>query len=260
MQVTARKIFEQTRRLLFRTRPGRALFRLTNRRKQRFTCPICGYHGPFADMHPETGLRAHAECPQCGARERHRLQYLVLERLAETLDFSAMSMIHFAPEPFFETYFRKRFGTYESADLTMRAVDHRVDLTRLPFPDGTYDFVFASHVLEHIRDDAQVLSEISRVLKPGGVAVLPVPIVGEETVEYPEPNPHESHHVRAPGEDYYDRYAPYFERVERFDSHGFPAECQVFVYEDRSRWPKTVPLRLTSAGERHVDIVPVCFK
>lgn len=233
---------------------------MKNRLKERFTCPICGYAGPFAHVHPETGLRRNALCPRCGSKERHRLQYLVLERLAETHDFSAMSMIHFAPEPFFEVYFRKRFGRYESADLTRRNVDHRVDLRRLPFDDRSYDFVFASHVLEHIREDAQALSEISRVLRPGGIAILPVPILGEETVEYPEPNPHESAHVRAPGADYYDRYAPYFERVDRFDSHGFPAECQLFVYEDRTQWPTSMPRRLTTDGERHADIVPVCFK
>lgn len=115
-------------------------------------------------------------------------------------------------------------------------------------------------MLEHIREDAQALSEISRVLRPGGIAILPVPILGDETVEYPEPNPHESAHVRAPGADYYDRYAPYFERVDRFDSHGFPAECQLFVYEDRTQWPTSMPRRLTTDGERHADIVPVCFK
>lgn len=39
----------------------------------------------------------------------------------------------------------------------------------LPFQDNTCDVVFCCDVLEHVRDLPQVISEISRVLKPGGV-------------------------------------------------------------------------------------------
>lgn len=39
----------------------------------------------------------------------------------------------------------------------------------LPFADGFYDVVFCCDVLEHVRDLPKVVSEISRVLKKGGV-------------------------------------------------------------------------------------------
>jgi 2-polyprenyl-6-hydroxyphenyl methylase/3-demethylubiquinone-9 3-methyltransferase len=39
----------------------------------------------------------------------------------------------------------------------------------LPFPDGMYNIVFCCDVLEHVQDLPKVISEISRVLKPGGV-------------------------------------------------------------------------------------------
>jgi ubiquinone/menaquinone biosynthesis C-methylase UbiE len=142
----------------------------------------------------------------------------------------------------------------------MKGVDHHVDLQHLPFADGTYDFVFASHVLEHIPDDEKAISEIRRILKPNGIAILPVPIVAEKTIEYPEPNPHESYHVRAPGMDYFDKYRRHFSRVERFSSDPLPKKYQLFLYEDRSRWPtKESPLRLPMPGEKHGDIVPVCY-
>jgi len=45
----------------------------------------------------------------------------------------------------------------------------------LAFPDSTFDVVYCCHVLEHIPDDAEVLIEISRVLKLDGILLLSVP-------------------------------------------------------------------------------------
>jgi hypothetical protein len=61
-----------------------------------------------------------------------------------------IKVLHFAPEEAFKRIFSRRFQQYETADLFMRGVDHKVDIRNLPFKDATYDFVFASGVLEHI--------------------------------------------------------------------------------------------------------------
>ncbi len=243
-----------------RSGPRLGLFRLLNAHKAVFECPVCGYRGPFEDLRPRTGMRRHARCPSCGALERHRLQYVVTQALLKRRDPSQMTMLHVAPEPFLEAFFRQRFGVYETADLEMPGVDHRVDLRRLPFADATFDFVYASHVLEHIREDLAAIGEVRRILRPGGIAVLPVPIVAPATIEYPEPNPNETFHVRAPGPDYFDRYERWFARVERHTSEALPERFQPYVYEDRSRWPTAeCPLRPPMPGERHADVVPVCY-
>jgi SAM-dependent methyltransferase len=49
------------------------------------------------------------------------------------------------------------------------------DGTSLPFPDGSFDRIVCSEVLEHIPDDARALRELFRVLKPGGVLAATVP-------------------------------------------------------------------------------------
>ena len=142
----------------------------------------------------------------------------------------------------------------------MKGVDHNVDLQHLPFADETYDFVFASHVLEHIPDDQKAISEIRRILKPNGIAILPVPIDSENTIEYPEPNPHEFYHVRAPGMDYFDRYERHFSKVERFSSGSLPKKYQLFVYEDHSHLStKEHPWLASVQGEKFSDVVPVCY-
>jgi SAM-dependent methyltransferase len=254
------KMDDFVRRVRNKIRPPLVVLRFLNRAKEQFECPLCGYKGPFMDLSGFAGDRKHAKCPQCAALERHRLQYLVVRNVLENMNVSEMKMLHFAPEAFLRRIFSRRFGKYETADLSMKNVDHQVDLQSLPFETATYDFIFASHVLEHILDDKRAIEEIRRVLKPHGVAILPVPVVCEKTIEYSKANPHEAYHVRAPGLDYFERYKQYFSRVEICTSDLFPEKYQVFIYEDRSVWPtKECPLRPPMQGDRHADVVPVCY-
>lgn len=236
-------------------------FKICNRAKQQYECPICNYIGPFIDITPPTGFRKDAYCPNCYAAERHRLQKLVLDQIIDNNTLANTGkMLHFAPEKFFKKFFKSIFKNYTSVDLYREDVDVKADITNLPFKHEEYDFIFASHVLEHIQDDLTALSEIRRVLKPTGIAILPVPILSKTTIEYPEPNPFEAHHVRAPGFDYYDRYHNYFSRVATYSSSAFSDKYQPFVYENRSSWPtKECPLRQSMTGEKHLEIVPICF-
>lgn len=236
------------------------VFFAKNLKKQRFLCPICGYYGPFKDIDRRSGYRKHAKCAKCNASERNRIQYLVMNYLLSCINTSQLKMLHFAPEHLFKDLFSDCFGLYETADLFMEGVDHKVDLLKLPFQDESYDFVFASHVLEHIPNDEVAISEIRRILKPKGIAILPVPLIAEKTIEYSEPNPYEANHVRAPGLDYFDKYARYFSRVDKISSDTLPSIYQLFIYENRSQWPsKECPFRPSMHGEMHNDVVPVCY-
>lgn len=42
----------------------------------------------------------------------------------------------------------------------------------LPLPSGTFDLVLSHEVIEHVQDDRSAISEMIRVLKPGGRAVI----------------------------------------------------------------------------------------
>lgn len=45
----------------------------------------------------------------------------------------------------------------------------------IPFPDGSFDIVFSSNVLEHVLDLPYLQAEMKRVLKPGGYCVHLMP-------------------------------------------------------------------------------------
>ena len=73
---------------------------------------------------------------------------------------------------------RNTFGAMlEAKEITDKAYGGvlRGDATKLPFEDNTFDCVVTSEVLEHIQDDVSVLSELHRVLKPGGSLGVTVP-------------------------------------------------------------------------------------
>jgi SAM-dependent methyltransferase len=47
--------------------------------------------------------------------------------------------------------------------------------TEMPFADSTFDVVTALDVLEHVADDGRAVTELQRVLRPGGIAIVTVP-------------------------------------------------------------------------------------
>src|SRR6202034_3743603 len=65
----------------------------------------------------------------------------------------------------------------EAAEVPPQAQARAVagDATSMPFPDASFDCVIASEVLEHIPHDQQAMNEITRVLRPGGIAAVTVP-------------------------------------------------------------------------------------
>jgi SAM-dependent methyltransferase len=151
---------------------------LTHRGRAR-QCPAClAEVSEFAPYGVKR--RRDAECPRCGSVERHRALILYLAR--EALDLARLRTLAVAPDP----YLDKVGGgnpNYLSIDMEPGRAMRTMDLTKLDLPAGDRDLVIAYHVLEHIPDDFAAMREIARVLRPTGLAILEVPLTGDETDE-----------------------------------------------------------------------------
>jgi SAM-dependent methyltransferase len=80
----------------------------------------------------------------------------------------------------------------------------RFDLTRCPLPDRCVDAVVMLNVLEHIEREDAALSQVHRILKPGGILVIEVPA----------------------GPSLYDYYDRYLRHYRRYDKSALVAACK----------------------------------
>jgi SAM-dependent methyltransferase len=139
-------------------------------------CPVCGSQYRKFLSYGYHVTRRNALCPKCLSLERHRLVWLYLKE--KTGFFTQpMKVLHVAPEqPFLERFRKLENLEYITADLESPIADYKCDVQALPFKEDDFDMVICNHVLEHVDDDTRAMSEILRVLKPGGQAILLVPL------------------------------------------------------------------------------------
>jgi SAM-dependent methyltransferase len=155
-------------------------------RGQAVECPLCG--GRFSRFR-DAWNRANAICWRCGAHERHRQTWIELTRRRPELLDDAGSLLHFAPEHALERRLRGRAGLrYVTADLDPSLGDLQLDLTALDLPDGAFDAILCSHVLEHVADDRAAMSELRRVTAPGGWVLVMVLLDHGRTTTYEDPS------------------------------------------------------------------------
>ena len=209
----------------------------------KYYCPYCEHS--FKKMLPDgfkldvieekqiigSGYRDNCTCPRCFSKDRDRLIYLYINNETEILS-QPTKLLHIAPEAWLKELFIRTphleytCGVKGASKMTYYydRMTRELDITNLEMRDHLYDVIICNHVLEHISDDAQAISEIYRVLKPGGWAILQVPYSAllHETYEDPSiisKHGREKHfgqfdHVRIYGLDY----------LQRLEKAGFKAE------------------------------------
>lgn len=163
----------------------------------RFYCPVCEQKvPPFVPLpkfyreelvkHGSDLLTDECEtcntnaysCFNCSAADRDRLYALYLAHRLGPSSSNTFRLLDIAPARSLSAHIRRKYPiNYRTADLFMEGVDDRVDLTRMDcYANNSFGAFICSHVLEHVPDDRKAMSELFRVLKPGGWGIAMVPI------------------------------------------------------------------------------------
>jgi len=180
-------------------------------------CVLCRWRGPGFQGHPhsESGV-----CPRCGSIGRDRMLYLSLLQCVPRR--RGLRMIETSPRlgQKYRAAMRRR-ADYVTSDYDERAHKGtiKLDLEKIDLPDDWLDILLTAHVLEHVPDTDAALSEIYRVLRPGGHMLLQVPLLQAVTAPPSEPEFHEDN-------------TPVFWRfgldlTEKLRAHGFTTELLV---------------------------------
>ncbi len=151
-------------------------------------CPICRWSGDAFDgvAHAES-----ANCPRCGSITRDR--FLFWSFIARSEPRLGCRVWETSPRmgEDYRTDMRSWFD-YICSDYDERHHKGvvRLDLQQIDLPDASVDVMLTPHVLEHVPDTSAALSEIHRVLAPGGRMYLQVPVLQGTTAPPTEPEFH----------------------------------------------------------------------
>ena len=91
-----------------------------------------------------------------------------------------------------------------------------------------------------MKNDKKAINEIKRVLRPGGLAFLPVPMLHDKTIDFEE-RPPNKRIIRETGVDYFDRYREVFTEVKVYDPSLFDEAFNLTIdMEDQSNSEKSI--------------------
>jgi SAM-dependent methyltransferase len=127
------------------------------------------------------GRRLNAKCPHCFSNDRARLIYLFFKTQTELFDKPAR-LLHIAPDLHLaEVFYQSKTVDYFCGGLDGTIPNYLSPLLPLnvcdiPFAADYFDYVLCNHVLEYVQDDKKAFSEVLRILRPGGTAIMQVPI------------------------------------------------------------------------------------
>jgi 2-polyprenyl-3-methyl-5-hydroxy-6-metoxy-1,4-benzoquinol methylase len=250
MKKLAKKVLNKDTRVLLRrlTYAGTKYYCNVcgNRARRMFTT---GYPFPvLAELDVVGGEEIpYDTCPICFSNGRARLLFEYVRREIGIYNLqSQIRVLHVAPEYGILCRLKaSKMIDYVGVDLVPdnyrgTAEITACDVTAIDYRDESFDLIICSHVLEHIPDDRLAIKELFRVLKPGGRAILQVPISASlpRTIEDPnltDPKERERRfgqhdHVRIYGADY----------PVRLGEAGFLVE----IFDPASHWGTIGDLRL----------------
>ena len=152
-------------------------------RGDKYICPCCGKGQKkfkiIKTSHFSANSTAHIEtqvlCTYCCSLPRQRVICHWLYHFANSAP-KWQKTILFAPEPCTVRYLRKADIPFKTSDLFRKGCDLQLDLCDIRLPDNSQDLIICNHILEHVPSDTKAISELARILKDTGTALIVVPM------------------------------------------------------------------------------------
>jgi len=118
------------------------------------------------------------ECPVCHNHDRVRHLFMYFNALNLWKKMPGKRILHIAPEDAISAKIIENHpAQYVRGDIDPSGSDIiKIDVSFIEYGDGHFDMVICNHVLEHVHDYLKAFTEIYRVLKPGGFAILQTPL------------------------------------------------------------------------------------
>lgn len=133
-------------------------------------CPICGGR----EYESYNGGPRPRRCVACDSVERHRTMPKLFDENVG-VEWLHKKILHISPGSPERKFFRE-MGSENITTIDVRPqvkADITADICHMPQVESdSFDMVFANCVLNHVYDDEAALSEVSRVLRPGGRFVV----------------------------------------------------------------------------------------
>lgn len=113
-------------------------------------------------------------CPFCGSLSKNRRLWKLLND-----DNSIQgTILHFSPSrSLYRKLKRNKKINYYSSDFEDEFLaDYKFDITKINLKNNTFDVIICYHILEHILDDKEAMSELYRVSKSKGTVYIQTPL------------------------------------------------------------------------------------
>ena len=193
-----------------------------------FSCNLCDFKmSRFIVLKNQNKL-----CPKCGSLGRSRRLW---SEISSDLDHK--TVLHFSPPKRLSKKIKaSNCKTYVTSDYAgeFKALKS-LNIENIEEPNNTYDLIICYHILEHINKDLKAMSELFRILKPGGKGYIQTPFKEGAIYENPDITTPEDR-LEHFGQDDHVRIYSAEGLIERLQSVGFYTELLSFKEEENNHY------------------------
>lgn len=178
-------------------------------------------------------------CPKCGSISRNRRLWNLLKS-----DFlkTNSKILHFSPS----RALQRKLSNISNLDyITTDFVgefkaDKKLDITAISEENDSYDTIICYHILEHIINDQKAMSELYRILKPGGKCIIQTPFKEGHTYEDFSVTDSEQRKLHFGQEDHVRIYSVNGLQ-QRLKAQGFKVEILKFENDQKNKYGLATP-------------------